>query len=108
MRDDPLIFTDCAMKRPKAKPARTTGSTDWYNTPTPEATKQKEELLIRDSLTEWDCQCSRHARHEHIQQVPFFEDTKEVSVGGGADEIKNVPGGMPPETQTLLYLSCLC
>ena len=36
------------MKRPKAKPARTIGSTDRENAPTPEATEQKRDLLIRE------------------------------------------------------------
>ena len=36
------------MKRPEANPARTTGSTDWDNTPMPEATEQNGDLLIRD------------------------------------------------------------
>ena len=39
VRNDPLIFADCAVNTPKAKPDRTTGSTDQDNTPLPEATK---------------------------------------------------------------------
>ena len=48
VRNDPLIFADCAVNTPKAKPDRTTGSTDQDNTPLPEATKQKGDLPIRD------------------------------------------------------------
>ena len=48
VRDDPLIFAGCAVKRPKAKPARTTGLTDWDNKPIPEATEKKGDLLICD------------------------------------------------------------
>ena len=36
------------MKRPKAKPARTSGSIDREGAPPPEATEQKGVLLIRD------------------------------------------------------------
>ena len=39
VRDDPLIFEVCSVKKPKAKPARTTGSTDRDNAPPPEATE---------------------------------------------------------------------
>ena len=48
MHDNPLIFTGCAVKRPKAKPTRPTGSTNRDNAPPPEATEQKGDLLIRD------------------------------------------------------------
>ena len=48
MRDNPLIFEGCAVKRLKAKPAGPTGSTDWENVPPPEAKEQKGDLLIRD------------------------------------------------------------
>ena len=48
VRDSPLIFAGCAMKRPKAKPTSTIGSTDWDSAPPPEATEQKGGLLIRD------------------------------------------------------------
>ena len=48
MRDDILIFAGCAVKRPKDKQARTTGPTNRDNAPTPEATEQKGDLLIRD------------------------------------------------------------
>ena len=44
----PLISSSCSVKRPKAKPARTTDTTDWYSAPLPEATEQKGYLLIRD------------------------------------------------------------
>ena len=48
MRDDPLIFAGCAVKRTKAKPAGTSGSTDHDGAPPPEATEQKGDILIRD------------------------------------------------------------
>ena len=48
MRDNPLIFAGCAMTRPKAKPVRTSGSTNHDNTSPSEATEQKGDLLIRD------------------------------------------------------------
>ena len=48
MRYYPIIFAGCAMKRPKAKPARTTGSSNQDNVTPPEATEQKGDLLIRD------------------------------------------------------------
>ena len=38
VRNDPLIFVGCAVKRLKAKPARTTGLTDRDNAPTSKAT----------------------------------------------------------------------
>ena len=43
-----------------------------------------------------------------ICQFPLGEDTGKVSAGGGAAEEENVLGFMPPATQTLLYLCCLC
>ena len=48
VRDYPLIFIGCAVKRPKAKPARTKGTTAPYNAPPLEATEQKGDLLIPD------------------------------------------------------------
>ena len=48
VRNDPLIFVGCVVKRPKAKPAGTSGSTDQDNALLPEATEQKGFLLIRD------------------------------------------------------------
>ena len=48
VRNDHLIFTGCAVNRPKAKPARTTGLTNRDNTPPSEATEQKGDLLIHD------------------------------------------------------------
>ena len=48
VRNDPLIFAGCALKRPKAKPARTTGTTALDNSPLLDATEYKGELLIRD------------------------------------------------------------
>ena len=48
MRDNPLIFTFCAVKRLKDKPARASGSRDLDGAPPPEATEQKGDLLIRD------------------------------------------------------------
>ena len=47
MRNDPLIYQGCAVKRTKAKPARPSGITNTEETP-PEATEQKGELMIRD------------------------------------------------------------
>ena len=35
VHDDPLIFAGCALKRPKAKPARTRGSCDKDSVPPP-------------------------------------------------------------------------
>ena len=48
VRDDPLIFAGCAVKRPKTKPARTSGSTDRDGAPLSEATEHKGNLLLRD------------------------------------------------------------
>ena len=48
VRDDPLIFVGCAVKRPKANPDRTSGSTDQDGAPPPESMEYKGELLIRD------------------------------------------------------------
>ena len=48
VRDDPLIFAGCAIKRLKAKPDRTSGSTDRYGAPTPEARKNNGDPLILD------------------------------------------------------------
>ena len=39
MRNDPLIFAGCAVKRTKSKPARTLGTTVLDNAPPPEATE---------------------------------------------------------------------
>ena len=39
VHNDPLIFAGFSMKRPKANPARTIGSTDRDNAPPPEATE---------------------------------------------------------------------
>ena len=47
VRNDPLIYQDCAVKRPKDKPAGPSGSTNSGDTPQ-EATEQKGDLLIRD------------------------------------------------------------
>ena len=47
VRDDPLIYQGCAMKRTKAKPAGTSDTIDLDGTP-PEAKKQKGDLLLRD------------------------------------------------------------
>ena len=46
MHDEPLIFAGCTVKRTKAKPAGTSGSTDRYGMPPLEATEQKVDLLI--------------------------------------------------------------
>ena len=48
VRDDLLIFSGCAVKSPKANPARTTGTTVPDNAPPLEATEHKGDLLIRD------------------------------------------------------------
>ena len=48
MRDDPLIFAGCAVKRPKVNPARKKGTNVLDDVPPLEATEQKVELLIRD------------------------------------------------------------
>ena len=47
MRNDPLIFAGCAVRRPKFKPFDNGGSTYRDGTPPPEATEQKK-ILIRD------------------------------------------------------------
>ena len=48
MRDNPLIFAGCAVKRLKAKPSRTQKTAVLENTHPLEATEQNEDLLIRD------------------------------------------------------------
>ena len=48
VHDDPIIFEGCAMKSPEATPSGASGSTDRYGAPPPEATKEKEDLLICD------------------------------------------------------------
>ena len=47
MRNDPLIYQGCAVKRTKARPAGPSDTTDPNDTP-PEATEQKVDLLLRD------------------------------------------------------------
>ena len=47
VRNDPLIYQGCAVKRKKAKPAGTSGITNTGDTPT-EAMEQKGDLLLRD------------------------------------------------------------
>ena len=47
MRNDPLIYQGCAVKRTKAKPVCPSGITNIEDT-LPEAMKQKGDLLIRD------------------------------------------------------------
>ena len=47
VRNDPLIYQGWAVKSPKAKPARSSGSNKPMDTP-PEATEQKGDLLLRD------------------------------------------------------------
>ena len=47
MRNDPLIYQGCAVKRTKSQPAGTRDSTVPGDTQ-PEATEQKGDLLIRD------------------------------------------------------------
>ena len=48
MRNNPLIFAGCAVKRQKANPDRTKGTNLLDDTPTLEATEQNGELLICD------------------------------------------------------------
>ena len=48
MRDDPLIFAGCAVKRLKANQGGASGSTDRDGAPPSEATEHKEYLLICD------------------------------------------------------------
>ena len=48
MRDDLLIFAGCAVKRPKASPARSKATKATSATRPLEATEQKGDLLIRD------------------------------------------------------------
>ena len=48
VRNDPLIIAGCAVKRPKANPVGTSGSTDQDGATPPEAMEQKGDLLIRD------------------------------------------------------------
>ena len=48
VRNDPLIFICCAMKRPKAKPAIYKTTTVPADTPPLEATEQKGDIMIRD------------------------------------------------------------
>ena len=48
MRNNPLIFAGCAVKRLKVKPAKTAGSTNRDNAPPPEATENKGDLMISD------------------------------------------------------------
>ena len=47
VRNDPLIYQGCAVKRTKSKPARPSGITNTEDTP-PEATEQKEDLLLQE------------------------------------------------------------
>ena len=47
VRNNPLIYQGCAVKRPKAKPAGPSVSTNLGDTP-PEATEQKGDLLLWD------------------------------------------------------------
>ena len=48
VRDDPLIYSGCAVKRMKATPAEASGNKDHTLAPLPEFTEQKGDLLIRD------------------------------------------------------------
>ena len=48
VHDEPLIFAGCAVKRTKANPDRTKGTTVPDNTPPLEATEQKGDPLICD------------------------------------------------------------
>ena len=47
VRNDPLIYQGCAVKRPKSQPAGPSGSTKPGENPT-KAIEQKGDLLIRD------------------------------------------------------------
>ena len=47
VRDDPLIYQGCALKRTKAKPAGLSDTTDPDDTP-PEAMEKKGDLLLQD------------------------------------------------------------
>ena len=48
MRDDPLIFAGCAVKRPNEKPDRTKATTLPSNMSPLEATGKKGDLLVRN------------------------------------------------------------
>ena len=48
MRNNPVIFTGCAVTSPNAKPTGTRGSTDQDDALPPEATEKKGDILIRD------------------------------------------------------------
>ena len=48
MRNDPLIFAGCSVKRPKDKPDGTSGSTDRDGAPPLDSTEQNGDILIRD------------------------------------------------------------
>ena len=48
VRNDPLIFAGCAVRRPKAKLARSKAKTVLSTTPPLEATENKGDLLIYD------------------------------------------------------------
>ena len=48
VRDDPLIYSGCAVKRTKAMPARVGGYKDHAVVLPPEVTEQKCNLLIHD------------------------------------------------------------
>ena len=48
MRNDPLIFAGCDVKRPKENPTRIIDTTVLDNVPPLEATEQKGNLLICD------------------------------------------------------------
>ena len=48
VRNNPVIFTGCSVKRPKENSASTKGTTVLDNMPPLEATEQKGDLLIRD------------------------------------------------------------
>ena len=47
VRDDPLIYSGCAMKRTKAVPSRASGTSTESVVQPPEVTEQKGDLLIR-------------------------------------------------------------
>ena len=52
VRNEPLIYQGCAVKRTKSKPAGPSGSTNIVDTP-PESTEQKGGLMLRDLWNNW-------------------------------------------------------
>ena len=48
VRDNPLIYSGCAVKRTKATPVRASGKTDQAGAPPPEVKEKNGNLLICD------------------------------------------------------------